>query len=130
MDFFWSFGGYDMGLFGHTSKLKNASESVFINMAAATKFVLVRLVLVLSYLIIIIQIRFDERSYSKIENLFSKWQRDQISTLHRIISDASTILLLCFPPYSSSRILNFPLPLCTIFASNPIPSMRRKHQHE
>jgi hypothetical protein len=47
-----------------------------------------------------------------------------------IISDASTILLTYFPPYLSSRILNLPLPLCTIFASNSASSTNRKHQQE
>ena len=52
------------------------------------------------------------------------------SLLHLTTPDASTILLLYFPPYSSFRILNFPLPLCTISASNLVPSISTKHQHE
>ena len=52
-------------------------------------------------------------------------------SVQRIMSDASTILLMYFPPYLSSRILNLPLPLCTIFASIFTPSStNRKHQQE
>src|SRR6188472_425069 len=51
-------------------------------------------------------------------------------SVQRIMSDASTILLMYFPPYLSSRILNLPLPLCTIFASNSASSTNRKHQQE
>ena len=35
-----------------------------------------------------------------------------------------------FRQYSSFRILNFPLLVCTIFASNPVPSISTIHQHE
>src|SRR5438067_11571951 len=52
-------------------------------------------------------------------------------SVQRITSDASTILLMYFPPYLSSRILNFPLPLCMIFASIFSPSLiDRTHQQE
>jgi hypothetical protein len=48
--------------------------------------------------------------------------------MQRTTSDASTILLIYRPSYSSLRILNLPLPLCTIFASNVTSSIYRKHQ--
>ena len=54
----------------------------------------------------------------------------QISTLQRITSDASTILSLYLSLYLSVRILNLPLHLCTIFASNRVPSISRRHQPE
>jgi hypothetical protein len=60
-----------------------------------------------------------------------KQERHQEISVQRITSDASTILLMYFPPYLSSRILNLPLLLCMIFASIFSPSsIDRTHQQE